>query len=48
MRLPSRLEDERKSCVIPCLLFRQSPYFFSESRLSFPPAAAKRGAAGRP
>jgi hypothetical protein len=25
MRLPSRLEDERKSCVIPCLLFRQSP-----------------------
>ena len=26
MRLPSRLEDERKSCVIPCLLFRQSPY----------------------
>jgi len=28
MRLPSRLEDERKSCVIPCLLFRQSPYFW--------------------
>jgi soluble lytic murein transglycosylase len=27
MRLPSRLEDERKSCVIPCLLFRQSPNF---------------------
>jgi hypothetical protein len=25
MRLPSRLEDERKSYVIPCLLFRQSP-----------------------
>jgi hypothetical protein len=25
MHLSSRLEDERKSCVIPCLLFRQSP-----------------------
>jgi thioesterase domain-containing protein len=29
MRLPSRLEDARKSCAITCILFRQSPYQLS-------------------
>jgi hypothetical protein len=43
MRLPSRLEDERKSCVLPCLLFRQLPYF---SALDAGAAAAGATTAG--